>query len=175
MILKPPKTRPWEVLYQTSNDVNVRHVVERVVETFHVSEVTDFTGDEKAAQTAGMLDRDQYILKTIHSYRGNPDKRTTMEFYTKWEDGTKLWKTWVEDITSTVHFQQFCERRRELTYLLYKRADITRLKLSLNNIPIQHVFPKDIVYVNIRLYGHDWYEQLNLPDWEMKRYVIEFQ
>jgi len=173
--LKPPKTGPWEVLYQKGNDVTVRHVVERVVETFHVSEVTDFTGDEAAAQKAGMLDRDQYILKTIHSYQGNPDKRTTMQFYTEWEDGTKLWKAWGDDITTTIHFQQFCEKRRELMYLLYKRADITRLKLALNNIPIQHVFPNDTVYVNIRLYGHDWYEQLNLPDWEMKRYVIEFQ
>jgi hypothetical protein len=131
--LKPPKTGPWEVLYQKGNDITVRHVVERVVETFHVSEVTDFTGDEAAAQKAGMLDRDQYILKTIHSYQGNPDKRTTMQFYTEWEDDTKLWKAWGDDITTTIHFQQFCEKRRELMYLLYKRADITRLKLALNN------------------------------------------
>ena len=31
----------------------------------------------------------------------NPGKRTTMFFYTDWEDGTILWKPWSDDITTT--------------------------------------------------------------------------
>ena len=35
--------------------------------------------------------------------------------------------------------------------------------------------PGDKVYVNIRFYGHQWYELLNLPKWEFTRYVVQFE
>jgi hypothetical protein len=31
----------------------------------------------------------------------------------------------------------------------------------------------DFVYVDLRSYGISWYEQLNLPDWPFKRYMVE--
>jgi hypothetical protein len=60
-------------------------------------------------------------------------------------------------------------------FLLIRTQDITRTKWELNNIAITQVKPGDEVFVNIRRYGHEWYEQLNLPDWEFKRYVVAFQ
>jgi hypothetical protein len=102
--LKPPKIGPWEVLYQRGNDVTVKHVTEHVIETFHVDEFFGFTETPEDAFNTAVLDRDQYILKCIHSYQGNLDKRTTIFFYTEWEDETILWKPWSDDVTNTQQF-----------------------------------------------------------------------
>jgi hypothetical protein len=45
---------------------------------------------------------------------------------------------------------------------------------SLNKTPIDEVSPGDLVYVDLRWYGSDWYHQLALPDAHHKRYVLEF-
>jgi hypothetical protein len=104
--------------YIRGNGVTVKHVAEHVIETFHVDEFSGFTETPEDAFNTAVLDCDQYILKCIHSYQGNPDKRTTIFFYTEWEDVTILWKPWNDDITNTQQFQLFCEKRKELMFLL---------------------------------------------------------
>ena len=87
----PPYTGPWKVDNQNGNDVTCRHVVEDTVHTFQVRHVKISAGTYEQAFEAALLDRNQYRVRSIHDYRGDPDSRTTMEFHTEWEDGTKLW------------------------------------------------------------------------------------
>jgi hypothetical protein len=77
----PPYTGPWKVEYQKGNDVTCRHVVEDTVHTFQVRNVKIFAGTQEQAFKAALLDRNQYRVKVIHSNRGDPEVRTTMEFY----------------------------------------------------------------------------------------------
>ena len=88
----PPYTGPWKVDNQNGNDVTCRHVVENTVHTFQARHVKIFAGTYEQAFEAALLDHNQYKVRSIRDYRGDPDTRTTMEFYTECEDGTKLWK-----------------------------------------------------------------------------------
>ena len=86
-----------------------------------------------------------------------------------------MWIPWCRDITSTAAYDIFCTQRRELQYLLVPVETIASSKKQLNNLHIQLVQPGDTVYVNLRLYGHQWYESLQLPDWEYKQYMLPFR
>jgi hypothetical protein len=61
---------------------------------FQVRHVKICAGTQKQAFEATLLDRYQYRVRVIHTYRVDPDVRATMEFYTEWEDSIKLWKVW---------------------------------------------------------------------------------
>jgi exodeoxyribonuclease III len=155
--------------------VTCRHVVEDTVHTFQVRHVKIFAGTHKQAFEAALLDRNQYRVRSIHDYRGDPDTRTTMEFFTEWEDGTKLWKVWCNDIITTVAFDDLCKARKELQYLLIPVSKVAQSKRELNKLLILIVEPEVEVYVNLRQWGHSWFESLALPDWEHKQYVIPFR
>jgi hypothetical protein len=98
-----------------------------------------------------------------------------MEFYIEWEDGTKLWKTWCNDIITTVAFDNICKARKELQCLVIPANKVAQSKRDLNKLLILIVEPEVEVYVNLRQWGHGWFEGLNLPDWEYKQYVIPFR
>ena len=100
--------------------------------TFQVRHVKIFAGTPEQAFEAALLDHNQYKVRTIHTYRGDPDIRTTMEFYTEWEDGTKLWKVWCNDIITTIVFDEICKERKELQYLLIPVSKVAQSKRDLN-------------------------------------------
>ena len=104
-----------------------------------------------------MLDDDQFRVKWILSYKGDPATRTTMEFYVEWQDGDKLWVPWRRDIVETTAFETFCTVNRELQYLLIPASTVSRSIREKNKLEIMLVEPGDEVYVNIRFYGHQWY------------------
>ena len=89
-----------------------------------------------------------------------------MKFYVEWADGTFMWIPHQNDITNTCAFDIFCTERREIQYLLVPLKAIPTSKRQLNALDIIIVKPKDTVYVNLRFYGHQWFELLALPDWE---------
>ena len=170
-----PWSGPYRVVHHTGNNVQCKHIVDGVVETFFVGEVKMFVGTAQEEFKTAMLDRDQHLVLTIHSYRGDPDTRTTTEFYVEWVDGTKMWIPWCQDITSTAAYDTFCTQRRELQYLLVPIDVIAPSRKQINNLHIQIIQPGDTIYVNLRLYGHQWYETLKLPDWEYKQYMLPFR
>ena len=86
-----PYTGPWKVEYQKGNYATYRHVVEDTVHMFQVH-VKICAGTLKQAFEAALLDRYKYRVRVIHTYRVDPDVRTTMELYTEWEDSIKSWK-----------------------------------------------------------------------------------
>jgi hypothetical protein len=45
---------------------------------------------------------------------------------------------------------------------------------ALNKIPITSVAPGDVVFVNIRSYGEQWYVSTDLPDLYHINYVVEW-
>jgi hypothetical protein len=54
----------------------------------------------------------------------------------------------------------------------YRSTDATREIKALNLKPIESVTPGDIVYLDIRSFGHVWYASLDLPDLYHLTYVI---
>jgi hypothetical protein len=98
-----------------------------------------------------------------------------MDFLIRFGDGSELWLPWSWDLYQTVQYEVFCSSNPELRPLLHSaqkvKADIARLKQSV----ISEVTPGDVVYVDLRSYGADWYDTLDLPDKYLIKYLVEYR
>jgi hypothetical protein len=137
---------------------------------FHFENLKIFAGTK---DDGFLLDKNSYIVKVISGFRGDPEIRTTCDFYVEFHDGDTLWRTWDRDLAGTVEFERFCNSRPELLCLLLDTKQLQTLKLKLRKEPIVQVKIGDFVYVDLRTYGISWYEQLNLTDWPFKRCMVE--
>ena len=52
--------------------------------TFHSDSVMPFIGNPKAAETLGLLDRDEFFVESIVSHAGNPSHITSLKFLVHW-------------------------------------------------------------------------------------------
>jgi hypothetical protein len=171
--LSPPLEGPFEVISQRNNDVTCRHLVSQIVEVFHVSRVKLFEGDKATAFEAALRDHDQYVIKEIIAYRGDPLIRTSMEFEVLFATGTLKWRGWDNELFQTAPYEDFCRSRPELRPLLFTVKVAKQEIKRLNSSPIKLVKPGDEVFLDLRNYGAGWYQSLDLPDKDHIRYVVE--
>ena len=170
--LSPKYSGPFLVLSQTGNDVTCKNLITDVVKIFHVSRLKLFIGNSKQAYSSALRDNNQYVVKAILAYRGNPLLRTSMSFHILYDDNTLLWKTWDVDLFSSIPYENYCRSLPQLHPLLttfsISAVEIKRIK----NTAISLVVPNDTVYVDLRSYGYEWYSTLNLPDADYSNYVV---
>jgi hypothetical protein len=79
------------------------------------------------------------------------------------------------DISATQAFELFCQSHSELYLLLYSSKEAKRIYAAINKQSITEVKPGDIVYVDLRWYGYDWYSGLGLPHFDTHLYVVAFE
>jgi hypothetical protein len=142
--------------------------------TFFVSDLRVFVGDEAAASAAALLDDDQFPIDSILAYKGDPEVRTTMDFLVLFQDGSKLWLPYSEDLHSTAQYEAFCTSIPHLRVLRYPTSQVGRVNAAINKSPITEVVVGDRVYVDLRSYGHIWFDSLDLPEALQKCYVVEY-
>jgi hypothetical protein len=165
---------PYEVLQQSKNDVDCKHVTLGHIKTFHVSRLKLFFGSKDEAIRAALHDQSQYEIDKILSYSGDPMKRITMDFKTLFKDGSIVWVPYGQDIFSTVQFEEFCLSRSELVYLTYT-AEVAATFIKRDSTkPILDVKPGEHVLVSLRYFGHLWFDSLAvLPDRYESDYRVE--
>lgn len=166
---------PYRVISQHKNDVQVRSLVYDHILTFHLDQLKPFLGTDEEAKQMAYLDKNQYLIKSIIAYRGDPLVRTSCTFLVLFDDGDLIWLPWSADISATSQFESFCQTRGELYLLLYSAAEAAKLKAATNRMPISDVVPGDTAYIDLRFYGSDWYLSLGLPDCDTTSYVVIFQ
>jgi len=171
--LSPKFVGPFIVLDQYKNDVSCRNVLHGYVETFHVSRLKIFHGDLEAAKKVAMLDNDQYMVKQLLAYVGDPNVRTSVTFKVEFEDGTIQWLKYSKDLFDSIPYEKFCRAHPELDPLLYDLATSKNIEKSLKERPITDVSPGDTFYADLRFFGHDWFDDLDLPDKETSQYLVE--
>jgi hypothetical protein len=166
---------PFLVLSQVKNDVQVRNLVYDSIHSFFVEDLKLFHGLLEQAVDAARRDTDQYAIASVVMYRGDPLQRMTTSFLVHFADGDKVWLPWSMDISSTQAFESFCQSRSELYLLLYSAKEEKRIYAAINKQPISEVKPGDIVYVDLRWYGCDWYSGLELLNFVTHRYLVAFE
>jgi hypothetical protein len=134
-----------------------------------------FHGTKEEALRMAQLDNDEFEIDKFLAYKGDPLHRRRMDFLIRFCDGAELWLPWSLDLFNTIPYENFCRANPELRPLLFppKKAkeDIARLQESV----ISEVHPGVVVYVDLRSYGSDWYDTLNLPDKYLTKYVVEYK
>jgi len=172
--LHPRYLGPFRVILHTRNEVECAHLVSDKRYVFHVTDVRLFVGSQADAFNAAQLDADQFLVESIIQYRGDPHLRTTMEFLVRFVDGTEHWIPYSDDITSTVHYEIFCKSISHLRVLLYTTAMVPKVNADINRSAITEVSVGDTVYVDLRSYGHLWFDHLRLPDIGNRAYVLKY-
>ena len=83
-----------------------------------------------------------------------------------------VWKLWSNDLFTTIPYESYCRPLPQLHPLLtsvyISAIEIKRIK----NTAISLVVPGDVVYVDIRSHGYDWFASLNLPNSDYTSYVV---
>jgi hypothetical protein len=185
VVLKRPMTRPlpsklsfryagpYEVLSHTKNDVSCRHLASGRVQDFDVSDLNIFAATRDESIELAIADIDHYEVKAIVRARGDPLTRTTMEFFVQFMDGSELWIPLNKDLFDLPVYEDFVRTRPYLMPLLYPAAEVSKYVASLNRSPITEVSVGDTVLVDLRSWGHLWYQSLGLPDADSVDYVVE--
>ena len=173
--LTPDFSGPFEVIKHESNNVECKHVVGGFIKVFHTSRVKIFHGNKEQAYTAALLDNDQFVIKAIVAYRGEPLHRTSVQFLVHFEAGAQLWLPWSQELFQTIPYEEFCRARTALYVLVFSAKEANAFVVRKNKEIISGVDVGDKVYVDLRSYGADWYDSLNLPLADSKSYVLEYR
>jgi hypothetical protein len=164
---------PYVVIDQVKNDITCRHCAIGQVFTFNVERVKPFHGSPEQAYETALRDHDQYVINRILSYRGEPTKRSTMEFLVQFGDGSLLWKPYTKDLFDSLPYEEFCNSKPQLLCLLKTAIEGDKLISEINKSPIDEVAPGDMVYINLRGWDEVWYASLDLPDPFEVEYLLE--
>ena len=174
--LTPKWAGPFRVLKHERNDVHCRDIITgRADLTFDVQRLKPFIGTPQQAFEMAMLDNNQFVVDSILAYRGDPWTRTKMDFKVKFLDGEITWLPFSIDLSTTVQFGDYIHQNPALFPLRYKAADINKEKSRINAQEITEITPGDLVYVDIRCYGYDWYKSLHLPNDDNVIYLLVYQ
>ena len=173
--LAPRFAGPYQVIKHESNNVECRHVVGGFIKTFHVENLKIFHGDRDKAFKAALEDQNQSVITSFLYHRGDPEKRSSVQFKVAFEDGDVLWMPWSQELSQTTQYEDYCRSRASLYVLLFTLKEAQEFKRKKLKTPITVVSPGDTVYVDLRCYGDDWFHGLALPDHEQKSYVVEYE
>jgi hypothetical protein len=137
-----------------------------------------FCDNEEEAKRVSQLDDQSYVMFDVKFHRGDPSKRSSLEFLIRFEDdaeGEYEWYPYSQDIISTDKVIEYCKTRPEL-FLITKTAAVA--EATLQQLRKQHVSsakPGDTVYLDLRSwsYGSTWFDDLKLPNSDRKLYLVE--
>jgi hypothetical protein len=169
--LHPMFLGPFEVLQQKKNDVEVRHMSTAKISTFFVSDLRAFFGSRSEARALASIDADQYVIRRLTAYRGDPLLRTSMYFLVEYADNDILWLPWSKDLQDSIPYEDFCRSIPCLKPLIESAASAAKWVKTLRQTPVTSVVPTQEVSVDIRSFGANWYATLDLPNKDSATYV----
>ena len=186
--LSIPYKGPFEVTNHKDNIVSCKHINLGTAKEFHVSRVKTFhcnrndLNEWNMAMEIAKLDRDQYSIKDIVTYYGNPMKRYTTYYLVNFADGESVWKQYDKDLFDSEPFYNFVHlnpRFPQLYPLEFTNTVAQTFISDINKKFISIVFPQIQpgvkFYLDIRYFDNQggWYCNLNLPELHSKNYVFE--
>ncbi len=172
--LSPRFLGPYVVKSIYKADYTIEHVVLKELITVHMERLKPFFGSKKEAFKVALRDKDQFVIERIVSYKGDPSRRSSVSFLVKFIDGDERWLPFGTDIATSGPFEDFCLNTSELRPLLVSLKEWKVEAASLNRIGITTVSPGDKCFVDLRAWGHGYYDALPMEDkYAGVRYVVE--
>ena len=133
----------------------------------HVTRLKPFFGTREGAYDLAKKDTDQFEVDRIFAYRGDPDKRATMEFLFRFMNGDETWLPYSQDIFQMQQFENFCV---ETPGSRIKGVPKPRIK-EINRQHITMLGLGHSIYVDICTFGDLWYQSIGFPDMYTTHYV----
>jgi hypothetical protein len=173
---RPEKLRlrysgPYVVTAIYKADISCKHIVTGKQKVFHMDNIKMFIGSATEAYEAAKTDDDQFSIKCVVDYKGDPERRTQMKFLVEFEDGDKLWINYKVDIATTVQFETFCNQHAELEPLRMSVKSWRQKRMQYNSQPVVGVEPGMTCYANLKAWGSEYYWSLRVTPGIV--YVVE--
>jgi hypothetical protein len=135
-----------------------------------------YHGDRTQAQLAANQDYDQHFVDSITAWKGNPERVTSLEFRVRFRDLEEVWLPYSKDISDTQAYGDYTAARPYLRHLAFMPPKSLRAFAKTFTSPITGYSVGDTLYVDLRCYGSDWYDQLtDIPDRYDKQYMLLYK
>ena len=177
--LKLPREGPYQVVKHAvnSNEVILKDLVTGACDIRAYSEnLSLFKGTLEDAIEAARIDNRQHEVSRIIGYKGDPLMRTScaflVEFIGKNSLPVLIWKDWDKELDQLVAFEEFCRSRPELLLLLHSSTSLTKELARMRRTPFS-IDQGTVIYCDLRSWGSMWYEELDLPEHFVTRYVVK--
>ena len=87
-----------------------------------------------------------------------------MFFFTEFTDGDSVLLLYSQDLRSSVQFDEYIYAEPQLFPLRFNASDANKRNNALRREPIRTVELGSVLYVDLRYWGYDWYDGLDLPN-----------
>ncbi len=171
--LAPTFLGPYVVTGVHKADITMSHVVTGDTKVVHMEHLKPFfAACPEDGYRAALVDYDQYVLQGVLAWKGDPEKRSGMEFLVLFEDGECVWLPYSKDLSGSAQFQAYCEANAPLKPLMFSLDGWVKWCASENRKSIGLVHPGLVCYVDLRAWGSDWYASCKLPEAFLTVYVV---
>lgn len=95
--LAPKLLGPYTVITQDGNNITCLHTQLNTEHVFHTDRISPYIGTMRSAQKIGLLDREEYIVKSIVAHRGKWTHLKSIELLVHWHGYTSdsdSWEPW---------------------------------------------------------------------------------
>ena len=172
--LVPTLLGPYRVKSQERGEVFCHQVATGVARQFHITRLYPFTGSEEEAFELACRDSEQYMVRSILGYRGDPiSARRYMTFLVEYADGDKSWVQYGPDIASNTMFQKYVDTIPELMLLKYTALEAGRYMSRAKKLSIPMTIAPRKFLMDLRALGFSWYDSLHLPQADTALYLVE--
>jgi hypothetical protein len=142
-----------------------------------VTRLKIFHGSYEDAVKAASQDYDQTLITKLIGWRGNPMKKTTLEFHVAFADEDRVWLIHTADLDATQAYEDYVTSIPCLAHLRFPRQEDGLKWISAQRKAELPEYTKgETLYVDIRCYGTAWYDQelTMFPDRYDKVYVVAY-
>ena len=167
-------TGPYLVKRQVANDVTCQHMSSGEIKTFDVQDLKLYAGSKEDATYMAHRDQDQHVIDKVLSVQGDTSTRTTLIFTVRFLDGEVCKVPYSKDLFDTIPYGDFCNTKPYLKHLSFL---VKESKQFIQRIQRQQLIGYRVnqeVYLDIRVYGDVWFDNLQLPDAETMTHVSKF-
>ena len=95
-----------------------------------------------------------------------------MFFFVEFDDGDKVLLPYSKDLSSAVQFEEFVYSEPQLFPLRFNAADAPKRVTAMKREPIRDIALHDVFYLDLRYWGYEWFDALDLPNAYSTTYVV---
>jgi len=143
----------------------LRHLATTGLIWEHIERLKYFKGNLEDAQRLANVDAEQFFIRRIQFYLGDPEpnKINSLEIVVEFDDEEVYFLGCDKDITETNAFLYYAYEHRELFWLTIDSPLRANYINGINNTLVPKYVVGYTAYTKLRFWGFDWFERLSLP------------
>eukprot|EP01042_Synura_sphagnicola_P036688 gene36688-biopygen18962 len=95
-----------------------------------------------------------------------------MFFLVVFDDRDKVRLPYSKDLSSSAQFEEFIFAEPQLFPLRFNAAEAPKRITTMRRESIRNIALHDVIYVDLRYWGYEWFDTLDLPNAYVTTYVV---